>query len=190
MARITDTLAAIDQLHHQDPKKVDGAAAELIYAQQMTQWLQKLVPDASEELQIAVRSQHLCRWDIPRSDYPLGRTGYLQWRTELGKYHAQKALEVMAAQGYSEDSCKAASTIIRKQGIKRNPEVQALEDCACLVFLTQDFSSFAAKHDKEKIIAIVQKTWKKMSEAAQAMALELPFSEHELSLLQEALSAE
>ena len=190
MTRITETLSAIDQLHQQDPEKVDGVAAELIYAQQMTYWLDQLVENPSDELQIAVRSQHLCRWEIPRSDYPVGRTGYLKWRTELGKYHAQKAVEVMTAKGYSEASCKTTSTIIRKQGIKRNSDVQTLEDCACLVFLTRDFSAFAAKHEKEKIISIVQKTWKKMSEMAQQKALQLPFSDHDLSLLKEALSAE
>ena len=188
MTRLAETLAAIDQLHGMDPNIVDGTPAELSYALQMTHWLQQLAPDASEELQIAVRSQHLCRWEIPRSEYPEGRTGYLKWRTELGKLHARKASEVMTQNGYSEERCKKASAIIRKQGIKRNADTQTLEDCACLVFLTRDFSAFAAKHPKDKVISIVQKTWKKMSEQAQQKALELPFSESDLQVLQEALA--
>ncbi|MBO9481849.1 DUF4202 domain-containing protein [Salinisphaera sp. G21_0] len=188
MTRLAETLAAIDQLHQMDPSVIDDTPAELSYARQMTHWLQQLAPDASEELQIAVRSQHLCRWEIPRSEYPEGRTGYLKWRTELGKLHARKAGEIMARNGYSEASCAQASTIIRKQGIKRNADTQTLEDCACLVFLTRDFSAFAAKHPRDKVIAIVQKTWKKMSEQAQQKALALPFAEPDLQVLQEALA--
>ena len=188
MTRLAETLAAIDQLHGMDPTIIDGTPAELSYALQMTHWLQQLAPDASEELQIAVRSQHLCRWEILRSEYPEGRTGYLKWRTELGKLHTRKACEIMARHGYSEESCAQASAIIRKQGIKRNADAQTLEDCACLVFLTRDFSAFATKHAREKVIDIVQKTWKKMSELAQQKALELPFSEPDLNILQEALA--
>ncbi|WP_419533231.1 DUF4202 domain-containing protein [Endozoicomonas sp.] len=188
MTRLAETLAAIDQLHGMDPKIVDGTPAELSYALQMTYWLQQLAPDASEELQIAVRSQHLCRWEISRSEYPEGRTGYLKWRTELGKLHARKACEIMARHGYSEESCAQASAIIRKQGIKRNADTQALEDCACLVFLTRDFSAFAEKHPRGKVISIVQKTWNKMSERAHQEALTLPFSEADRHLLEVALA--
>ncbi|MFK0569968.1 DUF4202 domain-containing protein [Endozoicomonas sp.] len=187
MTRLTETLDVIDQLHAMDPKIIDGTPAELDYARQMTYWLQQLAPDASEELQIAVRSQHLCRWEISRSEYPEGRTGYLQWRTELGKMHARKATEVMEQNGYSEQSCEKASAIIRKQGIKRNQDAQILEDCACLVFLTRDFSAFSVKYPRDKIISIVQKTWKKMSERAQQEALQLPFTENDKKILEEAL---
>ncbi|CAM3784952.1 DUF4202 domain-containing protein [Parendozoicomonas haliclonae] len=188
MSRLEATLQAIDELHKQDPKTVDGKAEELTYAEHCSRWLDRLAPDASEELQIAVRSQHLCRWEIPRKDYPMDRTGYLKWRTALGKLHADKAIAVMQAQGYEQESCERTATIIRKLGIKRDAEVQTLEDCACLVFLETGFLAFAEKHSEEKIISIVQKTWAKMSETAQQEALKLPFPDQALALLNKALN--
>ncbi|KEQ11517.1 DUF4202 domain-containing protein [Endozoicomonas numazuensis] len=188
MSRIQQTLAAIDALHAQDPETVEGKAKELIYAENMSAWLEKLNADASDELNIAVRSQHLCRWEIPRSEFPMDRPGYLKWRTELGKLHARKAVEIMQTQGYSKESCQQTESIIRKLGIKRNTETQTLEDCACLVFIETDFLNFAEKHPEEKVIRIVQKTWAKMSEQAHQEALALDLPAEALSLIQKALA--
>ncbi|GAA4874743.1 DUF4202 domain-containing protein [Ferrimonas pelagia] len=188
MSQLELTLLAIDALHAQDPTLRDGQPAELLYAQRMTRWLKRLAPQGSAELQIAVRSQHLCRWSIPRSTYPMGRTGYLQWRTELAKLHADKALAVMAAQGFDEAAQQRTARIIRKQGIKRDAEVQLLEDCACLVFIEHDFLSFSARHEEAKLIAIVQKTWGKMSERAQQQALQLDLPPEALALVAKALA--
>ncbi|WBA82830.1 hypothetical protein [Endozoicomonas sp. GU-1] len=41
---------------------------------------------------------------------------------------------------------------------------------------------------RDKVVVIVQKTWKKMSEQAQQKALGLPFSEPDMQVLQEALA--
>ncbi|WP_422132537.1 DUF4202 domain-containing protein [Endozoicomonas sp. ALD040] len=188
MSRIQHTLAAIDKLHEQDPETFEGKAKELIYAENMSAWLHKLSPDASEELQIAVRSQHLCRWEIPRSEFPMDRPGYLKWRTELGKLHARKAIAVMQENGYSQESCKQTESIIRKLGIKRNAEAQTLEDCACLVFIETDFLNFAGKHPEDKVIRIVQKTWAKMSEQAHREALALDLPAEAVSLILKALT--
>ncbi|MGI9276565.1 MAG: DUF4202 domain-containing protein, partial [Endozoicomonas sp.] len=144
MTRLTRTLETIDHLHRQDPDQIDGQPSELIYAERMSGWLQRLQPDASEALQIAVRSQHLCRWEIPRSEYPMGRPGYLKWRMELGKLHARKAVKVMTVQGYDSEACERVAAIIRKQNMKRDSDAQTLEDCACLVFMENDFLPFAA----------------------------------------------
>ena len=188
MSRLQQTLQAIDTLHKQDPKQVDGKAEELTYAENCSRWLESLYPNASEELTIAVRSQHLCRWEIPRSDFPMGRTSYLKWRTSLSKLHADKAVDVMKANGYDEQACSRTEAIIRKQGIKRNDEVQALEDCACMVFIETGFLPFAAKHAEEKIISIVQKTWGKMSDKAHQAALALNLPKETQSFIKKALS--
>lgn len=190
MTPLQQTLAAIDTLHASDPQITAGKANELIYAERMTTWLKRLTPDASEELQIAVRSQHLCRWEIPRTDYPTGRTGYLQWRSELGKMHAEKAVAIMADHGFSKASQKAVYGLVLKRNLKRNAEAQTLEDCACLVFLEFDFSGFVARHTEEKLIPIVQKTWIKMSPQAQQMALKLSLSDQQQALLAKALRTE
>ncbi|AMO58318.1 hypothetical protein GZ77_21575 [Endozoicomonas montiporae] len=187
MIPLQQTLATIDSLHAEDPTTTAGKPTELLYAERMTGWLNRLAPDASEELQIAVRSQHLCRWQIPRSDYPAGRTGYLQWRSELGKMHAETATQVMQKYGYDKTSQKKAYSLIRKLNLKRNEETQTLEDCACLVFLEFEFSAFAIKHTEDKLISIVQKTWGKMSAQAQQKALELNYGSKELALVGKAL---
>lgn len=187
MQALLKTLEDIDTLHSQDPKKTNGKANELIYAERMSAWLEQLESNPSEELQIAVRSQHLCRWQIPRSEHPAGRTGYLQWRSSLGKMHAEKAVSTMAAHGYNEDSQKMVYALVRKLNIKRNPEAQTLEDCACLVFLEYEFSAFATKHSEEKLISIVQKTLAKMSSEARQAALNFSFTDSENDLLEKAL---
>ena len=190
MTPLRQTFVDIDTLHARDPQTTAGKANELIYAERMTAWLERLAPNASEELQIAVRSQHLCRWELPRSDYPKGRTGYLQWRSELGKMHAEKAVEVMAQNGYNESSQKQAYSLVRKLNLKKNAQSQTLEDCACLVFLEFEFSGFVAKHAEEKLIPIIQKTWAKMSLQAQQRALKLNFSDQQQDLLTRALGTE
>ena len=192
MSRLENTLKAIDAMHSQDPEKeeVNGEsiAAELLYAQRMTAWLNKLESSPVEEVQIAVRSQHLCRWEIPRSDYPMDRPGYLKWRTDLGKLHAEKAAEAMTANGYDEEIVERTKKIIRKQNLKSSPEAQLMEDCACLVFIETGFLEFAAKYPEEKIIDIVQKTWNKMSDKAHDAALKLSLPEEALTIIQKALS--
>ncbi len=188
MSPLESTLQAIDALHSQDPKTVNGKAQELVYAEHMSAWLKHLNPQASEELQIAVRSQHLCRWELPRADFPEGRTGYLKWRMEQFRLHGEKAAEVMRNQGFNQDSRDRVIAIIRKQNLKRDNDVQTLEDCACLVFLEHEFQVFSNKYEEEKIIRIVQKTWKKMSHQAQQTALGLNFSKQELALIEAALA--
>jgi len=74
---------------------------EVIYARWLTDWVLKLRPDASEELRLAARCQHICRWMIPRHTYPMTRAGYLQWRADLKKFHAQKAGEILREIGFA-----------------------------------------------------------------------------------------
>lgn len=192
MNRLENTLKDIDALHSQDPEKeeVNGKVypAELLYAQRMTEWLNRLDENPSEEVQIAVRSQHLCRWEIPRSEYPMDRPGYLKWRTDLGKLHAEKAAEAMTENGYDADTVETTKKIIRKQNLKNSPEAQVMEDCACLVFIETGFLEFASKYPEEKVIDIVQKTWNKMSDKAHDAALKLALPEEALTIIQKALS--
>jgi hypothetical protein len=192
MIKLQDILNDIDLLHANDPERIDvngkSRPAELVYAERMSACLKKLADNPSPELQIAVRSQHLCRWEIQRSEYPMDRPGYLKWRTDLAKLHAEKAAEVMKMHNCDEESIKQTVSIIRKQNLKTSMEAQAMEDCACLVFIETGFLDFAAKHPEEKIIDIVQKTWAKMSDKAKEEALKLPLPQEALALVTKALS--
>jgi hypothetical protein len=161
---------------------------ELLYAQRMTQWLVKVAPEASEELQLAARSQHICRWIIPRDTYPMDRKGYLRWRTELRKFHAEKAAQIMEDCGYGQQSIEHVKLLIQKQRMKTDLESQTLEDVVCLVFLEYYFEDFASKHGTEKVLSIVKKTWNKMSEGGQQLIQTIELSDTSRAILQKALS--
>jgi hypothetical protein len=169
--RFGAAIAAIDAVNAEDPSRepVHGAASgetvpsALLYGQRMSGWLLRLAPDAPEALRLAARAQHIARWKIPRSDYPTGRDGYLAWRTKLARFHAETAGRILAEAGYGPEMIARVGELLRKRGLKRDPDVQTLEDAACLVFLETQFAAFAAKHPDDKIIDILRKTAVKMS---------------------------
>ena len=191
-SRFRQAIERIDALNEEDLRSVSTPNGELpdawVYGQRMSERLERFSDEPSEELRLAVRAQHLGRWKILRDEYPTGRKGYLQWRTTLGVLHAELAAEIMAAVGYEQHAIEKTSSLIRKRNLKRDPETQTLEDVACLVFLEHYFSAFAKKHDQAKVQDIVKKTWRKMSEKAHAVALELPLSSEDRALVVAALS--
>jgi hypothetical protein len=154
----------------------------------MTAWLNRLEPEASIPLQLAGRSQHLMRWHIPRETFPKDRPGYLRWRTTLYDFHADRAAEVLREVGYDTATIDRVRSLIRKQNLKTDPEAQTLEDVICLVFLENYFAEFARDHDEEKLIKILRKTWKKMSDRGHSAAMKLNLGLRELELVSKALS--
>jgi hypothetical protein len=192
MARLDEAFRRFDEANGDDPnmETVDGAPVpkELVYGQRMSARLDAFAPDAPESVKLAARAQHIRRWEVPRDSYPEGRAGYLKWRTDLYKRHGDIAGEIMAEVGYDEETIERVKTLLRKRGLKTDPEVQLLEDVICLVFLEHYFHDFASKHDEEKLIPIVQKTWKKMTERAHQAALALDYDEGDLAIIQKALA--
>jgi hypothetical protein len=91
--RLQQALEAFDRLNSQDPNKVDfmggKIAKEQLYSQRMYTWLLRFKPDADEALTLAVYSQHIQRWKIPRHTYTMDRMGYKQWRQTLALFHAE-----------------------------------------------------------------------------------------------------
>jgi len=170
--RLGGVIAAIDAANAADPHRdADGRPVERVYGERMSAELGRLAPDASEALRIAAHGQHVERWKLPREDYPEGRAGYLAWRAEQGKRHAARVDRMMADAGYGAEERERVAALLRKEGIKRNPEMQVLEDVICFVFLRWYFADFAAKHPEEDILRIVAKTARKMSPEARARAL-------------------
>ena len=188
MSRFDAALAAIDAVHAQDPEKEGGRPKELVYAERMSAWLEKLAPQASEALKLAVRCQHLKRWAIPRSSYPEGKVGYLSWRKQESLAHAALAGQLLAAAGYDAGTVRRVQSLIKKERIKHDAEAQALEDVTCLVFLAFEFAPFAAKHPDEKVIDILRKTWPKMSARGQQAALGLKLPAPLRGLVEKALA--
>ena len=169
-------IARFDALNAEDPRRDGGEPSEVVYARRMTAWLERLSPDAPEELRLAVRAQHLGRWRLPRDRFPDGRAGYKRWRAACARMHADLAGEILADLGYDASAIRRVQDLVSKKGLARDPDVQTLEDVACLVFLEHSFAEFARKHERDKLVDIVRKTWGKMSERgrAAAAALDLP----------------
>lgn len=180
MDRLSIATAQIDAANSQDPNhvQVDGAEvpAELAYGQRMTAMLARVYPDASEALRLAARAQHIRRWEVPRASYPMDRPGYLRWRKDLGRKHAEWAGAILVDCGYDAAEVARVGSLIRKENLRRDAEAQALEDIAALVFLAHYAEDFAAKHAPEKVVSILVKTLAKMSEHGREAAggLDLP----------------
>ena len=170
-------MARFDAANAKDPRRepVDGEPRprELVYAQRMTAALDRFAPDAPEAVRLAARCQHIRRWTVPRDRYPAGRDGYRRWRTDLGRFHAETAAEILREVGYDEATVVRVGALLRKERLKADPDVQLLEDVICLVFLQHYLADFAAQHDDEKLTDILRKTWRKMSDRGRAAALEM-----------------
>lgn len=171
-------IAAFDQANSADPNRESAGGRdypkELLYAQRMGEMQERYAPDAAEAVKLAVRAQHIERWKIPRSEFPMDRQGYLQWRTRLYKFHAETAGALMRSAGYGDEMIERVMSIVSKKGLKVNPETQLMEDVVDLVFLEHYLSDFAARHpeyDEAKWLQIIHKTWQKMSPRAHQFVL-------------------
>jgi uncharacterized protein DUF4202 len=161
---------------------------ELVDAERLAAWVGRLEPSASEALVLASHCQHLCRWELPRTNFPDGRIGYLTWRKALARFHADRAAEILRGVGYDEALIEQVRLINLKSGLHTNPDVQTMEDALCLSFLEHELEEFSGKHEADKVVDIIRKTWGKMSERGHARALELKLSSRASALVARALS--
>ncbi|KAL7659415.1 DUF4202 domain-containing protein [Aspergillus niger CBS 101883] len=186
MDPLTTALTKIDALHSEDPNKLTDTNIpyELHYAEKMTSYLYKHTPNPSPVLQLAIRAQHLKRWEVPRGTYPDGKIGYYSWRTAVARRQAEIAMKVCLESGIGEAEAERVGRLIRKEGLKggEDAEAQILEDVACLVFLDDQFEKFQENYDDNKVVDILTKTLKKMSERGKelAMGLKMEGRPHEL----------
>ena len=190
-ARFAAALRRFDDENTRDPNTELAAGApqprELLYARRLTDWVLRLQPDASEALRLAARCQHLCRWEIPRANYPMDRVGYLKWRAELKKFHAHKSAEILRELGYADELVAKVHALNLKQNFPNDPDSRVLEDALCLVFLEFQFAELATRTDDDKVINALRKSWQKMTEPARQAALKLSFGAREMALIQRAL---
>ena len=189
--RLSRAIAAFQAENSRDPNLITDAGGvrprELLDAERLAAWVQRLEPQASEALVLASHCQHLRRWELPRSEFEPGRIGYLTWRKALARFHADQAARVLLGLGYEETLVLAVRQINLKQGMQSNPDVQSMEDALCLSFLEHELAEFATKHPDEKLLDIIRKTWGKMSDRARQLALLLPLPERAQQLVKQAL---
>lgn len=179
-----------DAANAEDPNKEDdGAPKELVYSRRMSAWLSKLEPNAPDEVRLAVRAQHIRRWEIPRNTYPKGRAAYLRWRKDLGRFHADTAGAIMSECGFDRETVARVQAIIRKERFKADPWAQLLEDVACLVFLEHYFEAFAEDQEEDSMVNILRRTWLKMSETGRVAAGTIRYTPRCAALLDAALQA-
>ena len=167
---------AIDAVHAADPRRGDGIAGEPAYADHLEQWIRRLCGAPSPALLLAARAQHLERWAIPRSTFPEGRGGYLQWRSAVHRRQGDRVREVLAGAGCDADVSARVAMLVSKSAPRGDADAQALEDAACLVFIEHELAAFQRQHPRDKTIDVLRKTWRKMSPAGHeaALALSLP----------------
>ena len=181
-----------DAANSLDPRQwLDGGKSypqECFFAEQHTKWVLKLDPDASEALLLASRCQHICRWEIPRKSYAMDRAGYLTWRSDLKKFHAEKSATILREVGIDEETISRVQQLNLKMNLRADPECQVLEDALCLTFMEYQFDALIADTEEDKMIKIVQRTWGKMSERGHAEALKLNLSGSALAVVQKALA--
>jgi len=176
---------AIDAAHAADPHRTGDRPAEADYADRIEAWIPRLVDAPSLTVRLAARAQHLERWAIPRTQFPDGRGGYLRWRSAVHQRQGQRVRELLMSAGCDAALGERVAHLVAKTTPRGDPEAQALEDAACLVFLETELAEFQRKHDRGKVIDILQKTWtKKMSPRGQELArsLALPPETQELVL--------
>ena len=187
--------AWIDAENAQDPNteiyQSKSYPKELLYSNRMYERLMDFYPDASEAVQIASKAQHICRWEVARESYPMDRVGYLKWRGDLKKFHAEKTAGILEKAGYDTEFINRVSFLIEKKQLKKDEETQLLEDVICLVFLEFYLNPFVQKHEHDnlhdKLKNIIKKTWDKMSERGQQQALKINYSATNLQLIKEAI---
>lgn len=196
--RFERAIALFDYANGEDPRRDMGpdgnpCPRELLYSRRMTEMLERFAPDASESARLAVRAQHIQRWKSPRESFPMDRNGYLQWRTQLYKFHADTAGRLMQEAGYDEQTIERVKKAIGKRGLKVNRETQLLEDVTALVFIEHYMLEFVGQkpdYSEDKWLGIIRKTWEKMSAGAHAFALsgKLPLPETLVPLIKKAVA--
>jgi len=176
-SRLAQAIARFEAAHREDPRQV-ASSGELLpwsvhYHRRLTHWVLHFDPGASVPLRLAAACQHIRRWKVPRTEYGAGRRGYRRWRSDLAKMHADLAREVLTEVGYESETIARVEALLRKIGLGRDAEMQLFEDAVCMVFFENEYVDLAAKHDDDKLVDILRRTWSKMSDSGRRAALEL-----------------
>jgi hypothetical protein len=189
--RYEAAVAAIDAANADDPTRIVVRGVEQPLAQVhgvlAAEWVADLHPDADETWLLAARAHHLKRWELPRSSYETGRAGYLKWKRDQRRRHADDAGELLATVGYDVAAIERVQALVRRDHLASDPGSQAIEDAACLAFVETQLADVATKLDRAHLVDVLRKTAKKMSPEGAAAISRIPLGDTERTLLAEAL---
>ena len=168
---VAESRAAIDAANADDPREHGGVPLALAQGRRAEEWVVQLDPEASDALRLAARAHHLRRWELPRSDYPEGRAGYLRWRKAQRDRHARDLAAILDEARVDGSVSARAAQIVTKRGLGSDPEVQVFEDAVSLTFLETELRPVLDRLDDDtKAADIVAKTLAKMSAAGREQA--------------------
>lgn len=191
-SRFADAIIAIDTANAADPTSVVVRGSThplaLVHGQLAAEWVVKLHPEADETWLLAARAHHLRRWEVPRSDYEVGKVGYLKWKRDQRVRHAQDVGDLLAEVEYGPAEIERVQALVRRDRLATDSGSQAVEDAACLVFIETQLAEIATKLEHDHLIDVIRKTAKKMSPEALAAVSQIPLGEVEHSLLAAALA--
>jgi Domain of unknown function (DUF4202) len=189
--RYEAAVAAIDAANADDPTRIVVRGVEQPLAQVhgvlAAEWVADLQPDADETWLLAARAHHLKRWELPRSSYETGRAGYLKWKRDQRRRHADDAGALLTTIGYDAATVDRVQVLIRRDHLATDAGSQAIEDAACLAFVETQLADVATKLDRTHLIDVLRKTAKKMSPDGAAAISRIPLGAAERALLAEAL---
>ncbi len=191
--RYAVAIAAIDAANADDPTRIVVRGVEQPLAQVhgvlAAEWVADLHPDGDETWLLAARAHHLKRWELPRSTYEAGRSGYLKWKRDQRRRHADDAAILLAVVGYDDATIQRVQALVRRDHLATDPGSQAIEDAACLAFVETQLADVATKLDRTHLIDVLRKTATKMTPAGAAAIERIPLGDTERELLAEALSS-
>jgi hypothetical protein len=190
--RLARASAAIDAANADDPTRVLVLGAERplaqVHGELAAAWVQRLSPDAADTAVLAARAHHLRRWEVPRTSYPEGRSGYLRWRRDQKQRHATEVAGLLRTAGYTDAEIDRVGVLIRREGLGSDPETQLVEDAACLVFVETQLAAMIPRFERDHLLEVIRKTARKMSPAALAAVGEIPLGPAERAALSDALT--
>jgi hypothetical protein len=186
-----DAVAAIDAANGGDPQQItargDTLPLALAHGQMAAEWVERLHPDADETWLLAARAHHLRRWELPRSQYPDGKAGYLRWKRDQKQRHAGDVATLLTDVGADANTVERVQQLVRREHLATDQGSQAVEDAACLVFLETQLTDVANKLPHDHVIDVLRKTARKISPTGMAAIAEIPLTDVERALLAEAL---
>ena len=190
--RLAAAALAIDESNALDPTVIvvrgEASPLALAHGRLAVEWVSRLLASPPDTVLLAARAHHLRRWEVPRSSYPVGRVSYLRWRKDQKARHARDVEVILRSVGYESDVIERVQALVRRDNLGSDAHAQVVEDAACLVFIETQLADMAERLDHERLLDVIRKTARKMSEQGRALIEQLTIASMERGLIDEAFA--